>query len=1244
MKNNFKNIVKILGISKFLIFAILLAFAIRYIQNHYSSSNSYKINISKTENILHQKEINTQNIINTYVTAIKAKNFTRFNNIITFNTEVFKTPNSDISVFIYENDTLRYWSNNKIETDKQFSNSIVNNRIANLNNAWYVIDIMQYKNFTLVGLILIKNKYSIQNQFLQNKFPGDFNLPPSIQVSMIPLSYSYDIKDKDNNYIFSLVPTNTINADKTGADILAILYFGMIAFILLFVQSILKKFNTLKNKNLITSTILFTALAVRISMIQTKIPFNLYSLDFFDPQYFAHSWLFASLGDFILNILLFIFLVYNVKLILENSNISNKLNAYSKTSKLIIFSITFTAIIFIGIYFDYLINNLINNSSISFEISNFTSLGIYSFSGFFVLLTLILIIVYLNHYILGYFIHLGILKHVKFIITLLFVFFLSYWIIFNPLLNSITIMFLFALGYYFVYIKSRKSSYNLYHFIAISVIASIYAVYLISYNTVIKHENESKLIIKNLANERDMVAELLLKDLEAKLTNDQSIEDYINKSVQTNNNQQITEYFRNQYFSGYWTKYNLDVTICATTDTTTINNLKTNCSDFFSKMVYEQGFKLPESKYYFINNQKGSTKYLLVEKNKINNINFALYILLESKLIPQELGYPELLLDENIKPSPINNYSYAKYKEHKLNSKSGDFSYNLTDQLFLLANENPGILILGNYRHTVYKVDNENTLVITRKTLSATDLLISFSYIFVLFNLILLLVYFFAFGKNNINPFQSEIRIRLIFSMIFILLFSFLMVTSGTTYYNLIQYRKNHDENVKEKIQSVKAQLEHIYKNVNEFTTQWDLNTTGSLDNELINLSQIFFSDINLYNTDGSLIATSRPELFKQGLIGTRMNQHALSNLLLLNKSEFIQKETIGNLEYTSAYIPLSNSENKIIAYINLPYFTRLGILSENLTRLFVTIINLYVVLLMVSIVVALILSQRIIQPIREIQNRLRKIEVGKKHEKIEYYRKDEIGELITEYNRMVEKLDESIQLLAKSERESAWREMAKQIAHEIKNPLTPMKLSIQHLLRSWEKNDTNFDEKLAKVSKTLIDQIDTLSSIATEFSIFAQMPKATERKINLITKIESIVQLFRNNENFEIETEFNNLAEIYINADKEQISRVFINLIKNATQAIPDGLAGKIKVEIKSDNNFVCTSITDNGTGIPIEIQNKLFIPSFTTKGSGSGLGLAIVKNIITNANGKIWFETLPGKGTTFFVEFPLADFSQTT
>jgi nitrogen fixation/metabolism regulation signal transduction histidine kinase len=294
------------------------------------------------------------------------------------------------------------------------------------------------------------------------------------------------------------------------------------------------------------------------------------------------------------------------------------------------------------------------------------------------------------------------------------------------------------------------------------------------------------------------------------------------------------------------------------------------------------------------------------------------------------------------------------------------------------------------------------------------------------------------------------------------------------------------------------------------------------------------------------------------------------------------------------------------------------------------------VLLFLVSIIVAVFISNQITRPLVVIQENLQKMQLGKRNEPIVYNKMDEIGSLVKEYNKKVEELSVSADLLARSERESAWREMAKQIAHEIKNPLTPMKLNIQHLQRARGEGE-EFRKYIERISATLIEQIDNLSNIATEFSNFAKIPTARNQVFLLAEQLQKVIALFESHDQVEISFYSNGLENIQVNADREQLSRAIINLIKNGIQSIPENIVGEINIFLSRRDHMAVISVTDNGTGIPEELRDKLFSPSFTTKTSGMGLGLAIVKNIVENFAGKIWFETDMEKGTTFFLEIPV-------
>ena len=393
---------------------------------------------------------------------------------------------------------------------------------------------------------------------------------------------------------------------------------------------------------------------------------------------------------------------------------------------------------------------------------------------------------------------------------------------------------------------------------------------------------------------------------------------------------------------------------------------------------------------------------------------------------------------------------------------------------------------------------------------------------------------------------------------------------------------------------------------------------------------------MNLYSPEGKLIATSRPEIFEEGLSSELMNREAFSNLNYMHNSYFFQKENIGENGYNSAYMPFFNERNQLLAYLNLPYFARQNDLKKEISAFLVAFINVYVFLIIVGIFLALVVSNYISRPLRILASSISQLSYGKNNEKIEWKRRDEIGQLVDEYNRMIDELAISADLLARSERETAWREMARQVAHEIKNPLTPMKLSVQHLEKAWNDHTSDWDERLKRFTETMTEQIESLSAIASEFSDFAKMPVTQPENLDINEILENVKALYQDTSQIRFEFRYDSRVPHTILGDRKQLLRVFTNLINNAIQAIGNNKDGLISIELESSDNKYRLQISDNGRGISAELSDRIFQPNFTTKSGGMGMGLAIVKSIIQGLGGEISFTSGEGSGTTFIIIFP--------
>jgi len=354
-------------------------------------------------------------------------------------------------------------------------------------------------------------------------------------------------------------------------------------------------------------------------------------------------------------------------------------------------------------------------------------------------------------------------------------------------------------------------------------------------------------------------------------------------------------------------------------------------------------------------------------------------------------------------------------------------------------------------------------------------------------------------------------------------------------------------------------------------------------------------------------------------------------------RDEYIGIESIGSMSFLSAYLSFYNEDNELLAYLNIPYFAMQNLLAKETSNLIVTLVNFALLFLLIMMWVAVFLSERIIRPLSMLQEAMASVAYGRKNEHIRYDSRDEVGELVRQYNRMTDELEESAGKLARTEREMAWREMARQIAHEIKNPLTPMKLNVQQLLKSWNDRVPDFEKRIESFTVNQIEFIDNLSNIASAFSSFAKMPVAEPAEVDVLAQLNTTLAMFGHADDTTITLESGKITRAVVMADREHLNSIFSNLLKNAIQSIPPGRKGEIRIVLSADENHVRVRFIDNGTGISDELIPKMFTPNFTTKSSGMGLGLSIVKRHVEGAGGKIWFTTEQDKGTVFTVEFPL-------
>ena len=1097
--------------------------------------------------------------------------------------------------FIFEQDSLIYWSQNSVEVPLKEARSKNNpQQFIRLSNGWYELMTLRKRGFTYIGLILIKSEFQFENDFLKNYFQHDFQVP--FGTKLLPKI------DKNSTVELLLEIPSKINPSEIHLFVLFLFYFCSLIFLIIGIyRSYLRFEPVFISPFLFTGSLILDLIILRFFLFYFRIPHVLYNSELFGPVHFSSSSLLPSFGDFFVNSFLLLMAAYIIYLHLKPS-IKTRFNHFSG----ILVSILLLVIVSTGFIFAlYLVRSLLINSTISFNLQNISGLNFYSILGFSIIAAIIL----------------------------------SWFLISVCLLKFLPVLLQQEKSYIKTIFKPAQLSTTkiIFYLIFFSIIITLV---LDQVNASIEREKRKFLAIK-IGTQHDPMAEMMFAEIEDELLGD-SILVRIEGKKKLNPAEiedSVDNYLMHRYFSESWNNYLVQITVCSPEKGLRIQpqNFIVNCGSYFQDILKESGKKTGNDHFYFLDYGYGSKNYLsiipLITPPGKNNPSYTAYIEISSRQVFRDLGYPELLTDTRQSKMPdITGYSYAFYRDSKLIYRFGKYQYPLTlDPTRLQKYMKDHFYESENMDHYFHRIDNRNILILSKKENTFLDHAAPFSYLFFFFAIFMILFYLIVRFPVlfSFNYFRLENRLQV--SMITILTGS-LLITGFLILYYIIKLNTDKNlDNLNERSHSVLVELQHHLGSEDTLT----VTKPENLNDLLTKFSNVFFTDVNLYYPDGRMLATSRPKVFEQGLISGLMNNQAYFLLRFDHRSTVIQKESIGTYHYYSAYLPFFNDRNELLAYLNLPYFARQEDLSREISTFLIAFVNSYIFIIIAGIFISLVVSSYISRPVRLLTSGLGTLAFGKPNDKLKWSRKDEIGKLVEEYNRLIDELARSAELLARTERESAWREMARQIAHEIKNPLTPMKLSIQHLLKSWEERAPDWDARVKRFTETMIGQIESLSAIASDFSDFAKMPAPLNESLDLNEIIRNVMALYREIPSITITFTTENVKTMVL-ADSRQLHRVFTNLINNAIQAIGSGKRGEIKIKVQTENQKQVITVSDNGSGIPTDQVKKVFEPNFTTKSGGMGLGLAIVKSIVIEAGGEITFHSEENKGTTFIISMP--------
>lgn len=1138
---------------------------------------------------------------------------------------------------IFKNNSLVFWSDNKV-SEKYAKNLKEGTGFIGYSNGWYETIKKGDDSFFAVFYIPVKSNYPYKNKFLNANYSIDIIQDPTIDIAELADKNVENIGSLNNTYLFSIKRTSSpTNIPYSNMEIL-LWIVGFLTLALL-INSIFKYYADEGYVFSASTGLFLTFLIIRYFCVYHQYPEALYTLEIYSPTVYASSNIFPSLADLGLNViasLWIIMFVYSYKEKLFRP-IKNNIAGYL----LIIVCagiIAFLSYILSDIFF-----GLVFNSNINFKVTNLVNLNGWSILGI-----LILLITLLTYYLI-----LEILVYFSTYIKITFKAKISLFIILLVIFNVYQSFFheynVFVLLVFLLILVIGRVVYQ-YNGIVVFpalilitlIFATIVSIKLNNYEN-IKEKEMRKTLAMKLESADDPNALVLFSELEDKLYNDINLKEYFKEPE--NAARRINFLFKNHYLTGYLAGYEFKILAFDKFGLPVHNDYREKLKDY--KNLVELGSLKVSKNFYRVNNTFGIQNYFAIIPIKQNDENLgSLIIELKSKEIREFGTFPQLLKDGKLSfIEDYVDYSYAYYSAGELIYQSGNYVYDLSNKDFSGKVKDFVIKRKNGYSHMIYMTGADKIIVISKEVNTFWREIASLSFFFIIFLLfgIIILSYkwiwnFLTSYKFNFNNFRLRLllnsnkmlyKTRIQIALVLAVVTSLIIVGLITFSYISIQYKEQQETLIKERIKIIAGAFKDKIQHVNSLNEE-------EYKSIFEDFSKMYNADLNMFDKDGLLLNSTQSKIYNAGILTGRMDPKAFVYMDLVQKSEYIQDEHLGELKYISAYMPILNAHNNVLGYLQLPYFSNQNEFNQKIGNFLNLLVNIYVLVFVAIGFFAFVVANQITSPLTLIQDSMAKTAIGRKNKPILWKRNDEIGNLISEYNKMILALDESASKLAQSERETAWREMAKQVAHEIKNPLTPLRLGIQMLNRSWQEKDPNFDVKFQKFSKSFIEQIDSLSNIASEFSNFAKMPDLKLEKLEVVTVLNQAVQIYKQMDHIQIFCNEDALTGVFVKADKDQLLRSFNNLLKNAIEAMPEEIDGLITIHCQAYDAKVEIKIQDNGIGIADELRERIFTPNFTTKSSGTGLGLAFVKQAIENIGGNIYFTTEINVGTSFHIILP--------
>ncbi|WP_197070419.1 sensor histidine kinase [Hymenobacter sp. DG25B] len=1225
-----------------------LCFLGAYLGNHYGLASDVllRAEAGQLQAVLHEAERTAQADAENIAAEVQ-------HGAVTFTSLLRSTT---YPTFIYRGTQLLYWSDHTTRPDPDNISQSFHEKLLDVKFGRYLVLRRQAGAYSILTYIPLERRYGISNRYLREGaeralFRGlDLRIVTANARASLPRLYS-----ADGTYLFSLesVHPNPITGKYVPLGLLLLGFGFYLAGWGKLARGLFQQRRLLAG----AAAVVLPLLVFRAGLLYWGLPFSFIELELFNPRVYAASWLSPSLGDLLINALLLVLVVSYALRLFRRFGVVRRvwhLRDWRERAGLGTATILLFYALLLTLYEFYA--STFTNSQLVLDITQSIDL-----SGF-KLLLLLAIVLHTGSYLLVFYMLSQVFSAImrpatKKLAVLLLAASALVWLLLGLALDvpsltllGLTLAFFFTLRLTGLRQLSAVVPYQLYLFVFLMVGLSATVGALALYQHFDRQLIQTKQkLAGNLLLDNDLQGEFLLAERAREMASDPLLQAKLASPFDNQEvvRQKITKYYLRDYFD----KYESTVWLFDPTG-------RPIGEDSLAVPLRRKRWRLlagamstDQPNLYLIHNGAtfSSRRYVLFVPVAVatgaGNATIVLELVLK-KLTTNSL-VPELLVDEKFfQPGLGPELSYAGYQGKRLVYSEGDFDYgnNLKPELLndphLYTN---GITVAGTH-HLGITGSQDRTIVVSTPKYSFRSWFANFSFLFLLhtfFGLLCIVAYLLAKGRYPHmlrTNFSTKIQLFLNLGILVPLLVVSVAIASQVTSsykHDLLHAYERRGKAVQDNLLKDRALLA-------DSTGREKLTDVAEI---VANLTE---TDLNLYDEHGQLLVSSQPLIFESGVLSPLMNPQAIRALNERGQPRILLSEQAGSLSFNALYLPLRMPSTKpglgpVIGYVGIPFFDSEKELDTKLIELVDTILNIFTVMFILFLVLTFVASRILTTPLKLITEKLKHTTLTGQNELLSYESSDEIGLLVREYNGMLLKLEESKQELAAQEKEAAWREMARQVAHEIKNPLTPMKLSLQFLQKAIAERRPNAEELIGKISQTLITQIDVLSDIATSFSTFTNLPAMRPERLDVVPILRRCVALHQDSATggkvqFTLPEGIEE-AGFLVFADENLLVRTFNNLLINAIQSVPEGRRPEIKVLLEQpapDKVRIC--INDNGAGIPLAVQEKIFVPNFTTKVTGSGIGLAVARRGIESAGGSIWFETQEGNGTTFYIELPLA------